>query len=155
MNTQQITTYRVGASWDKQVGGEVHIRDLTPMSVSMPVDHGGDGINPCPIELMISALGSCFLGTFLVFQRQLRLQLQDVKVSAQGSVELITEGEDRGKYDLKEVELFVHIKAVGDEFEEVVAEDCIRMTKEHCPVSRTLRKAAPIIVKSKIEILPD
>ena len=37
MNTRQITTYRIGASWDKQVGGEVHIRDLTPMSVSMPI----------------------------------------------------------------------------------------------------------------------
>lgn len=121
----------------------------------MPVEHGGDGINPCPIELVISALGSCFLGTFLVFQRQLYLKLQDIHVSAQGSIEMINEGEDRGKYDIKDIELSVHVKIVGDEFEENVAEDCIRMTKEHCPVSRILRRAIPLTVKSKIELIPE
>lgn len=155
MIDQQPSIYRISASWDKGIGGEVHIRDLPPISVSMPAAHGGDGINPCPIELMISALGSCFLGTFLVFQRQLRLNLQDIQVSAQGSVEMTKEGEDQGKYDVKGIELSVHIRVAGDAFDKTVAEDCTRLTEEHCPVSRTLRKAVPITVKSEIEVLPE
>ena len=155
MNMNQINIYRTSVYWDKRSGGEIHIRDTSPISVSMPVAHGGDGINPCPIELMISALGSCFLGTFLVFQRQLRLQLQDVQVSAQGNVEMVDKGEDKGKYDVKDIELNIHIKIVGDEFDKTVADDCIRMTEKHCPVSRTLRKAVPITVKNKIELLTE
>ena len=120
----------------------------------MPVEHGGDGINPCPIELVISALGSCFLGTFLVFKRQLRLQLQDIQVSAQGSVEMINEGEDRGKYDIKGIEVSIRIRIVGDKFEEELAGDCIRLTKQHCPVTRLLQKAIPITIQSKIETSP-
>jgi uncharacterized OsmC-like protein len=155
MSEQQRSIYRSSVSWDKRIGGEIHVRDLPPIGVSMPVAHGGDGINPCPIELMISALGSCFLGTFLVFQRQLRLRLQDIQVSAQGSVEMINEGEDQGKYDIKGIELSVYIRIVGDKFEEKIAGDCIRLTEEHCPVSRTLRKAVPITIKSNIEVLAE
>ena len=153
MNKQQHSTYRSVVTWDKLAGGEIHIRDISPIGVSMPVQHGGDGVNPCPIELLVSSIGSCFLGTFLVFQKQLRLKLQDIRVSALGNVELINEGEDRGKFDIKSVELFIDVTVVGDSFEEVVVGDCIRLTKEHCPVSRLLRKAVPVTVKSKIEIL--
>lgn len=117
----------------------------------MPVEHGGDGINPCPIELIISALGSCLLGTFLVFQRKLRLQLQDIQVSAQGSVEMINEGEDRGKYDIKGIEVSIHVRVEGDEYEEEIAGDCIRLTKQHCPVTRALQKSIPITIQSAIE----
>ncbi|MFC1925539.1 OsmC family protein [Chloroflexota bacterium] len=155
MSEQQGSIYRSSVSWDKRIGGELHVRDLQPISVSMPVAHGGDGINPCPIELLISALTSCFLGTFLVFKRQLRLKLKDIQVSAQGSVEMIKEKEDRGKYDITGVELSVHIIIADDEFEQAIAEDCIRLAEEHCPVSRTLKKAVPVTVKSKIEVLPE
>ena len=124
------------------------------MSVSMPVVHGGDGINPCPIELIVSALGSCLLGTFLVFQRQVRLQVQDIQISAKGNVEMATQGKDEGKYDITDIEVFINIKVEGDEFEADIAGDCLRLTKEHCPVTRTLQKAIPIKIESKIETSP-
>lgn len=155
MSEQQGSIYKADVSWDKKIGADVRIRDLSPISVSMPTLYGGDGENPCPIELMMSALGSCYLGTFLVFQRQLHLQLQDIQVYVKGNVEMLNEGEDRGKYEIKDIEVSVDIRIVGDEFEVTMAEDCIRLAKEHCPVSRTLRKAVPVTVKSKIELLQE
>jgi len=117
----------------------------------MPVVHGGDGINPCPIELIVAALGSCLLGTFLVFQRQVLLQVQDIQISAIGNVEMVTQGKDEGKYDITGVKVLVNIKVEGDEFEAEVASDCLRLTKEHCPVTRALQRSFPITIESKIE----
>jgi len=117
----------------------------------MPTAYGGDGVNPCPIELIVSALGSCLLGTFLVFQRQVRLQLQDIQISVKGNVEMVTQGKDEGKFDITDIDVFINIKLDGDEFEADIANDCLRLTKEHCPVTRTLQKAIPINIESKIE----
>lgn len=117
----------------------------------MPVVHGGDGVNACPIELVVSALGSCLLGTFLVFQRQVRLQVKDIQISAKGNVEMATQGKDEGKYDITSIDVFINIKVEGDEFDAEIAGDCLRLTKEHCPVTRMLEKAIPVKIESKIE----
>lgn len=117
----------------------------------MPVQHGGRGAAPCPHELFFSSLGSCFLGTFLSFQRQLHLRLQDLQVSVEGSVDLISRGKDRGKYAITGIEISVYTKIEGDQDEKVIASDCIRLTEEHCPIARALRKAVPIKILSQIE----
>jgi len=124
------------------------------MSISIPIQHGGDGEYPCPIELLLSSLGSCLLGTFQLFQGRLRLRMQDLQISIRGSVDMIKAGKDQGKYELTDIDVFIHVTIEGDEYEAEVAGDCIRLTEEHCPVTRTLKKAVPITVKSKIETLP-
>jgi len=151
IDLQQKSIYSVSVTWDKQLGAYAHIRDAPPISVSMPVAHGGDGVNPCPVELVVSALGSCLLGTFLVFQKQVRLQVQDIEISAKGNVEKATQGKDEGKYDITGIDVFVNIKVEGDEFDAEIAGDCLRLTKEHCPVTRALQKSFPITIESKIE----
>ena len=150
----QNSTYRVGVSWDKQTGCEVHIRDFPPISIDMPVEHGGGGRYPCPHELFFSALGSCFLGTFLVFKRQLRLRLQDLQISVQGSVDLISRGKYRGKYAIAGIEVSVYTKIEGEQDAKEIASDCIRLTEQHCPITRALRKAVPIKILSQIETTP-
>src|SRR4030042_4303854 len=100
---------RVSVSWDKRTGCEAHIRDFTPIAIDMPVKHGGTGKNPCPHEILFSAVGSCFLGTFLVFQRSLQVKLIDLQVSVEGNVELEESGKKAGKYE--ETGIDVHVKA--------------------------------------------
>ena len=151
MVEQQCSIYRIGVSWDKQTGCDVQIRDFPPLNIDMPVEYGGGGRYPCPHELLFSALGSCFLGTFLVFQRQLRLRLQDLQISVRGSVDMIRRGKYRGKYAVKDAEVSVRIKIEGDEFEEEIASDCVRLAEEHCPITRALQGKVLITVKSEIE----
>lgn len=151
MIDQQDSKYSIGVIWDKKTGCEVHIDDFPPLNVDMPIMFGGGRRYPCPHELLFSALGSCFLGTFLVFQRQLRLELQDLQISVGGSVDLIRRGKYRGKYAITGIDLFVHVKIDDDEDEKEIVNDCIRLTKEHCPVNRALHKSVPITVQSKIE----
>jgi len=151
ISKHQKTEYNIRVNWDKKLGANAYVRDLPPIGVSMPVAHGGDGVNPCPIELIVAALGSCLLGTFLIFQRQVGLQVEDIQISAKGNVEMATQGKDEGKYDITGIDVLVNIKVEGDEFEADVAGDCLRLTKEHCPVTRTLQKAIPITIESKIE----
>lgn len=115
---------------------------------------GGGGRYPCPHELLFAAFGSCFLGTFLVFKRQLRLQLQDLQISVQGNVDLIRRGKYRGKYAITGIEASIYARVKGNQDEERIASDCIRLTKEHCPINRALQKAIPIKILSEIEATP-
>ncbi len=144
---------RVGVSWDRQTGCEAHIRNFPPIAIDMPVQHGGAGKNPCPHEILFSAVGSCFLGTFLVFQRQLRLKLIDLQISVEGSVEQAKGGKNSGKYEITGIDLHVRVAVEGDEYEKDIVGDCIRMTKEHCPTTRALQDSVPIKIISEIKMV--
>ncbi len=144
---------QVDVSWDRNTGCEAHVRDLPPFAVDMPVQHGGAGKNPCPHELLYSAVGSCFVGTFLVFQRQLQLKLVDLRVSTEGRVEQAKTGKNLGKYDITAINLHVMVAVEGSENEKDIVEDCIRITKEHCPTTRALQASVPIEITSEIKII--
>jgi uncharacterized OsmC-like protein len=143
----------VGVAWDKNSGCEAYVRDFPPFGVDMPVQHGGAGMNPCPHELLLSAVGSCFIGTFLVFQRQLRLELVDMRAYVKGRLELGTKGENNGKYDFTGIDVYIKVTAKGDEYEKEIVGDCLRMTKNHCPTTRALAKAVPLNIISEIKMV--
>lgn len=128
----------------------MHIGEYPPLKVDMLGEFKtGDGY-PCPHDLLLSSVGSCFLGTFLVFQRQFRLELVDLKIYARESVDMATAGPDRGKYDITSMELHVFVKVKGDEDDKMIVGDCIRLTEQHCPINRALRKAFPVKISSEI-----
>lgn len=145
--------FGVGVAWDKKAGCEAYVRDRPPFGIDMPVAHGGTGINPCPHELLLSAVGGCFIGTFLVFQRQLQVELVDMRAFGKGHLELGTEGENEGKYDITSIDVYIKVIVKGDEFEKNVVEDCLRMTKMHCPTTRLLEKSIPVNIISEIEMV--
>ena len=146
---------RTGVSWDKGTGCEAHVRDLPPFPIDMPVQHGGAGKNPCPHEILFTAVGSCYLGTFLVFQRQLRLELVDMNVSVEGSVELAKSGNNYGKFEVTLINVHVNVAVKGDEFDEDTVGDCLRLTREHCPTMRALQDTVPINVVSKVTMVSE
>ncbi|TAK35741.1 MAG: OsmC family peroxiredoxin [Chloroflexota bacterium] len=148
-------TGSIRVSWDKQTGCEARIGNFPPISIDMPVRHGGAGKHPCPHELLFTAVGSCFLGTFLVFQRQLRLNLIDLQVSVEGSVEQATSGKNLGKYDITGIDVQVMVVVEGSEDETDIVRDCIRITKEHCPTTRALQGSVPINIVSEIRIVSE
>ena len=146
----------VGVAWEKNSGCEVYVRNQAPFGVDTPIQHGGRGIKPCPHELLLSAAGSCFIGTFQVFQSQLRVEIVDIRTFVTGCLELGTKGENEGKYDLSGIDLFVKVKVKGeDEFDKEIVGDILRMTKNHCPTTRALAKACPINIISEIEMTPE
>lgn len=145
----------VGVIWDRDSGCEAYVRDRPPFGIDMLVPHGGAGINPCPHELLLSAVGSCFIGTFLVFQRQLRIELVDMRAFVKGRLELGTEGENDGKYDFTGIDMHIKVTVKGDEYEKEIVGDCLRMTKNHCPTTRAMEKAVPLKIFSQIEVIPE
>lgn len=127
----------------------MHIAGYPPLKVDM-LGESGTGGYPCPHDLLLSSVGSCFLGTFLVFQRQFGLEMEDLKIYVRESMELATEGPDRGKYDITSMELYVYARVKGDEDDKLIVGDCIRLTEQHCPITRALRKAFPVKTISDI-----
>lgn len=146
---------RVGVSWDKKTGCEAHIRDFPPIAIDMPVQHGGSGKRPCPHEILFAAVGSCFLGTFLVFQRQLRLELIDLQILVEGSVEQAQDGKNSGKFEIARIDVHVRVAVKGDQDEADIVSDCIRMTRDHCPTTRALQDTVPINIVSDIRMVSE
>lgn len=145
----------VRVSWDMQTGCEARIRNFPPLGIDMPVQHGGGGKHPCPHELLLAAVGSCFLGTFLVFQRQLRLRLLDLQISVKGGMEQAKRGKNVGKYDLTNIDVRVQVTVEGDADEKDIASDCIRMTRDHCPTTRALQASVPLNIVSDIRTVSE
>ena len=146
---------RIGVSWDRGTGCVAHVRDLPPLPIDMPVQHGGAGKNICPHETLFSAVGSCYLGTFLVFQRQFRLELVDLQVSVEGSVELAKSGENYGKFEVTRINVHVNVAVKGDDFDRDTVGDCLRLTREHCPTMRALQDTVPINVVTEVTMVSE
>lgn len=145
----------IRVSWDGQTGCKAYIRGFPPLAIDMPVRHGGTGKHPCPHDILLAAIGSCFLGTFLIFQRQLRLKLVDLQIAVEGSLEQARGGKSFGKYELAGISLHVEVAVEGSEDEQVIVADCLRLTGEHCPITRALQDSIPITLTSQVRMVSE
>jgi organic hydroperoxide reductase OsmC/OhrA len=140
----QNLEYKVKLVWDTESGGEVHISGFPKLKLDMPVEFGGKGRFPCPDELFFSAVGGCFLTTFLYFKERLKIKLKDLQILVQGKVVYVG---PRG-YRIKEIQIIMNVNV--DEEERLKAEECVELTQNFCHLTKSLEESIPIKVKSNV-----
>ncbi len=131
MNPKSLV-YRLKLFWDGRSGGEVNFNDHPALKFDMPKAFGGEGRYHCPDELFFSAVGGCFLTTFLYFQRKLDFPLKGLQILIDGSVNLVgPEG-----YRITGLKAMMCIETVKGEEEK--AKECFELMKDFCHITRTL-----------------
>jgi organic hydroperoxide reductase OsmC/OhrA len=141
----QKIEYKVKLVWDAESGGNVYITDFPKLKIDMPVEFGGKGRFPCPDELFFSAVGGCFLTTFLYFKERLKIKLRDLQILVQGTVENVG---PKG-YRISEIQITMNVDV--DEEEKLKAEECAELTKDFCHLTRSLETGIPIKVTSNVK----
>ncbi len=144
MKQAENLNYRVKLVWDDESGGDVYIRRFPRLKIDIPEKFGGKSRAPCPDELFFSAIGGCLLTTFLYFKKKLELELRELEVIVQGTLDYA----GRRGYRIADIGVVMSIDV--DEEEGSKAEECVELTREYCHLIRSLEKGIPIRIESEI-----
>lgn len=115
-------------------------------SVDEPADLGGSDLAANPVELALSALGSCQAITYRVWADKLGIELEGVRVDVEGDLDIrgffgFVDGVRPGYNDVR-----VTVTLTGPESDETYA----RLTEQvdaHCPVLDIFAAPVPVTVE--------
>jgi uncharacterized OsmC-like protein len=137
-------SFRADLTWDGDTGADVRLGESSSLSIDMLPEFGGKGEGFCPDELFFASIGGCLLQTFLFIQRKLRLDLTSLRVVVIGRV---GHADARG-YELTSVKATIHVKTSSES--KVKAEECVRLTRSFCHITRLIEKSVNFELTSKI-----
>jgi organic hydroperoxide reductase OsmC/OhrA len=130
--------FRADLSWDGKSGGEITLGKGSKLHIDTPKVFGGEGKNPCPDELLFSAIGGCLLTTFLHMRKKLGFNLKALRIVVSGDVQ------SKGPEGYRLTGARVNLSAETDGEGEAQVRKCIEMTEKFCHITRSLEKAFPI-----------
>jgi organic hydroperoxide reductase OsmC/OhrA len=146
MKLSKKLEYELDLIWDKRSGSHVNIRGFPKMKLDMPTEFGGMSSAPCPDELFFTAIGGCILTTFIYFKERLNLNLKELRVSIQGTVEY---SGPKG-YRVSEITIVVNVEVPIDD--KAKAEECTELAINYCHLTRSLEEGIPLKISSKIQL---
>ena len=138
--------YDINLVWDMESGGDVYLKNFPKLKLDMPVEFGGKGRSPCPDEYFLSAVGGCYLTTFLYFKERLGLRPRDLRVAVQATANYIA---PKG-YRITETRVFMQVDVDAEEKEK--AEECMELAREHCHLTRSIEEGLPIKVLPNVRV---
>lgn len=139
--------YPVQIAWTQESAGVAVSAEsgLPELTVSSPPEFGGPEGIWSPEHLLVAAVASCFMTTFLAIARISRLEVLGLEVPAVGTLE---RGEDR-RYRFTRIILEPRIAvAEGTDLERV--ERLAQKAESGCLVSRSL--TTEVIAEPRIEV---
>ena len=142
--TDDDHTYRMEIGWLADREGVAREEGLPALRVGPPPEFGGRPGVWTPEHLLVGAVASCFLTTFLAVAELSGLPLVTVEVPAEGS---LVRGEDR-KYRFGRITLRPRIRLAGEEDRER-ARRLAEKAEAACLVSRSL--SSEVVVEPEIE----
>jgi len=137
-------SFRADLAWNGSTGARVILGSSSSLSIDMLPEFGGKGEGFCPDELFFASIGGCLLETFLFVQKKLRLDLAGLRVVVIGEV---GHPDARG-YELISIKAIFHIKTSSASV--VKAEECVRLTRDFCHLTRLIEKSTIFELTSKI-----
>ena len=138
-------TYRMKIDWLADREGVARAEGLPGLHVGAPPEFGGRSGVWTPEHLLVGAVASCFLTTFLAVAELSGLPLVTVEVPAEGS---LARGEDR-RYRFERVTLRPRILLAGEEDRER-ARRLVDKAEAACLVTRSL--ATEVVVEPVLEV---
>jgi len=93
-----VLTWRSRVAWDSGFGGDAHTREIEQLGHVMrrrftvrsdhPPELLGDNTGPTAVEILLSGLGACIMGTYAAHATARGLRLDDLEVELEGTIDL-------------------------------------------------------------------
>ncbi|GBF12163.1 OsmC family protein [Tepidibacillus infernus] len=117
--------------------------------VDEPQQMGGSNLGMTPVELLLSALGSCLTITITMFSKAFHIDIKDLKVDVEGDFDPMgAMGNDpNARSGFTEIRVNIHISSDAPESR---IHRLIEMAEQKCPVSDTLRHGVGINAKFEL-----
>ncbi len=111
-----------------------------PIGGAKELDGCGKGANP--EELLLSAIGSCFVGTWGIFLKKLGLVYPDPTVRLTGAL-----GKDpAGGFKMTRVSIFARVPAALLASNRAAVEKTLALSEKYCIISKVAKAAMPVDV---------
>lgn len=141
--------YEVDLEWNEARKGTLHssaLNDAITVATPPEFPQGMPGIWS-PEHLLVAAVSSCLMTTFLAIAEHSKLSFRSFRVHAEGRLE-----EVEGKLMISEILLRPRVE-IGQEPDREKAERVLRKSEAACLISRSLKSR--ISMQTQVEVLPE
>jgi lipoyl-dependent peroxiredoxin len=143
--TEEIRRFQVNAAWsgDGAGGGEAELREGPKISFAGATSLGGAGGRANPEELLLTALGACFLITWAIFLKKLGIAYSEPTVRLEGDL-----GKDpAGGLRMQKAVIHARVPASLLADQKTQIEKTLALAEKYCIISKTVRAAMPLSVE--------
>ena len=142
--TAEIHTFRASVTWegDATGNGEVRVGDGVTIPIGSATSLGGSGRGANSEELLLSAVGTCFIGTWAIFLKKLGVAYAEPSVSVSGTLEK----DPAGGYRMSRMEITCAVPESLLEHERAAVEKTLQLAEKYCIISKVARAAMPLKV---------
>lgn len=142
---EETHTYEVGLTWsgDETGCGEVRVAGgAFGVPIGGAKELGGCGKGANPEELLLAAVGACFINTWAIFLRKLQVAYSDPAVRVGGTL-----GRDpAGGYKMTGATIRALVPASLLEGEREKVEKTLSLAEKYCIISKVAKAAMPVTV---------
>jgi len=142
---EEIDRYSVGVTWagDAMGCGEVRVADgsfVVPIGGSKELGGCGKGANP--EELLLAAVGACFVNTWAIFLQKLKVSYAEPAVRMGGTL-----GRDpAGGYKMSAMTIHALVPAALLAGGRENVEKTLALAEKYCIISKVAKAAMPVTV---------
>ena len=142
----EIHHFEIAAVWSGDAGGAGEV-EVAEGALSMPFagakSLGGAGGKANPEELLLAALGACFVNTWAIFLKKLAVGYAEPALRVAGEL-----GKDpAGGYRLSKTVIHARVPAELLSGGRAQIEKTLQLAEKYCIISKVVRSAVPIEVK--------
>jgi organic hydroperoxide reductase OsmC/OhrA len=140
----EVQHYRVSVTWEGDAGGSGTSRagDGVTIPFGSAVELGGSGHGTNPEELLLSAVGACFIGTWAIFLKKLGIAYAEPALSVEGTLEK----DPAGGYHMTGIDITCAVPESLLARDRAAVEKTLQLAEKYCIVSKVARAAMPVRV---------
>ena len=138
--------FHVGVTWDGDGAGHGAVvtaegSQKIEIGASRSLDGSGHGANP--EELLLAAVGACFVATWAIFLKKLNVQYAVPGLKLSGRLEK----DPAGGYKMTRIDVTAVVPAELLASRKADIEKTLALTEKYCIVSKAARASMPVEVK--------
>ena len=137
--------FRVAVTWDGDASGTGSVSGAGAFTIPIgsSAELGGSGKGANPEELLLSAIGTCFIGTWAIFLKKLGIAYAEPSLSVGGTLEK----DPAGGYRMTGVEITCAVPESLLEEQRGTIEKTLKLAEKYCIISKVVRTAMPVSVR--------
>jgi organic hydroperoxide reductase OsmC/OhrA len=143
---EEIQHFEVRVAWEGDAlgaGKAVVAEGATAIPVAGPTSLGGCGIGANPEQLLLAAIGACFVNTWAIFLKKLAIAYPDPAVRVSGELE----SDPAGGFRMRSAVIHAAVPAALLSAGRAPLEKSLQLAEKYCIISKVVRAAMPVKVE--------
>ena len=138
-------SYRVSVTWDGDAAGHGTVQggEAFTIPIGSATELGGSGKGANSEELLLAAVGTCFVGTWAIFLKKLGIEYAEPSLSVSGTLEK----DPAGGFRMRDIEIACAVPEPLLAGQRAAVEKTLQLAEKYCIISKVARAAMPVSVR--------